>query len=94
MENLERKKRFDQYISNKALEGYIIVDKNQENLSAVLSKKGAEKINHTLHAILTLLTCFWGIVWLIKYNQAGAGKESRIRFSIDESGNMVEEKIG
>ena len=56
MENSERKKRFDNYISNKALEGYIIVDKNQENLSAVL-KKDAEKVNHTLHAILTLITC-------------------------------------
>jgi len=91
MENSERKKRFDNYISNKALEGYIIVDKNQENLSAVL-KKDAEKVNHTLHAILTLITCLWGIVWIIKYNQAG--KESRIRISIDDSGNMVEEKVG
>ena len=91
MENSERKKRFDNYISNKALEGYIIVDKNQENLSAVL-KKDAEKVNHTLHAILTLITCLWGIVWIIKYNQAG--KESRIRVSIDDSGNMVEEKVG
>ena len=91
MENSERKKRFDNYISNKALEGYIIVDKNQENLSAVL-KKDAEKVNHTLHAILTLITCLWVIVWIIKYNQAG--KESRIRISIDDSGNMVEEKVG
>ena len=81
MENSERKKRFDNYISNKALEGYIIVDKNQENLSAVL-KKDAEKVNHTLHAILTLITCLWGIVWIIKYNQAGKNQEFELALMI------------
>ena len=48
MENLERKKRFDTYVSTKALEGYTIVDKNSENLTAVLKKEGS-KVNNTLH---------------------------------------------
>lgn len=91
MENQERKKRFDNYISTKALEGYIVVDKNTENLTAVLKKEG-DKINNTLHAILTLLTCgTWGIVWLILFLKNK--KESRIRISIDDSGNLVEEEV-
>ena len=91
MDNQERKKRFDNYISTKALEGYTIVDKNSENLTAVLKKEG-EKVNHTLHGIITLLTCgSWGLVWLILHLRAK--KDSRIRVSIDDSGNLVEEEV-
>lgn len=56
MENLERKKRFDTYVSTKALEGYTIVDKNSENLTAVLKKEGS-KVNNTLHGLITLFSC-------------------------------------
>lgn len=91
MDNQERKKRFDNYISTKALEGYTVVDKNSENLTAVLKKQG-EKVNHTLHGIITLLTCgSWGLVWLILHLRAK--KDSRIRVSIDDSGNLVEEEV-
>jgi|LauGreDrversion4_2_1035121.scaffolds.fasta_scaffold1403894_2 hypothetical protein len=91
MENLERKKRFDSYISTKALEGYTVVDKNAENLIAVLKKEG-DKVNHTLHGILTLVTCLaWGIVWVILI--LIAKKDSRLRISIDESGNLIEEEV-
>lgn len=91
MENSERKTRFDTYVSTKALEGYTVVDKNSENLTAVLKKEG-EKVNHTLHGIITLLTCGgWGIVWLILHLLAK--KNSRIRVSIDDSGNLVEEEV-
>ena len=91
MENQERKKRFDNYISTKALEGYTVVDKNSENLTAVLKKEG-EKVNHTLHGIITFLTCgAWGLVWLPLHLRAG--KDSRIRVSIDDSGNLVEEEV-
>jgi hypothetical protein len=91
MDNQERKKRFDNYISTKALEGYTIVDKNSENLTAVLKKEG-EKVNHTLHGIITLCTCgWWGIGWLILHLRAK--KDSRIRVSIDDSGNLVEEEV-
>jgi hypothetical protein len=90
MEIPERKKRFDNYVSTKALEGYIVVDKNSESLTAVLKREG-EKINNTVHFILTLFTCFWGIVWYIKYSKAK--KNSTIRVSIDDSGNLIEEEI-
>jgi len=91
MDNQERKKRFDNYISTKALEGYTVVDKNSENLTAVLKKEG-EKVNHTLHGIITLVTCGgWGLVWLILHLRAK--KDSRIRVSIDDSGNLVEEEV-
>lgn len=91
MENQERKKRFDNYISTKALEGFTVVDKNSENLTAVLKKDG-EKVNHTLHGIITLLTCgWWGIGWFILHNRSK--KDSRIRISIDDSGNLVEEEV-
>lgn len=91
MEINERKKRFDTYVSTKALEGYTVVDKNSENLTAVLKKEG-EKVNHILHGIITLCTCgFWGIVWLILHLKAK--KDSRIRVSIDDSANLVEEEV-
>ena len=90
MEIPERKKRFDNYVSTKALEGYIVVDKNSESLTAVLKREG-EKINNILHFFLTLITCFWGVVWYIKYSKAK--KNSTIRVSIDDSGNLIEEEI-
>ncbi len=91
MENLERKKRFDNYISTKALEGYTVVDKNAENLIAVLKKEG-DKVNHTLHGIITLLTCgLYALIWIIIFLMAK--KDSRLRISIDESGNLIEEEV-
>ncbi len=88
MENL---KRFNDYISRKALDGYIIVDKNPANLVAVLQKEG-KKINHILHLILTFFTFgLWGIVWAVLYFTNKPG--DRIRVSFDESGNIVEEKM-
>lgn len=91
MEREEVVRRFNNYISSKTLEGFVIVDKNESGLTVVL-KREAEKVNHTLHAILTLVTCVWGIVWIIKVSQAK--KEMRIRASFDSNGNLVEEKVG
>lgn len=91
MEREEVVRRFNNYISSKTLEGFVIVDKNDSGLTVVL-KREAEKVNHTLHAILTLVTCVWGIVWIIKVSQAK--KEIRIRASFDSNGNLVEEKVG
>ncbi len=92
MENIqleERLKRLNNYISSKALQGYVVIDKNERELTAVL-KKEAAKFNHTLHVILTLCTCVWGIVYAIMYMTRG--KTSTIRVSIDTSGNLVEEE--
>ncbi len=90
MDRTEAVRRFNNYISTKTLEGYTVVDKNESALIAVLAKQG-DKVNHTLHAILTLVTCIWGIVWIVKATQAK--KAVRIRVSIDESGNLNEEKV-
>jgi|688.fasta_scaffold553047_3 hypothetical protein len=91
MENSERKKRFDGYVSTKALEGYIVVDKNSENLVAVLKKEG-DKFNNTLHAIITICSCgFWAIGWLILYLMKKKG--STLRITIDDSGNLIEEEV-
>lgn len=91
MERSEAVKRFNNYISTKTLEGYTVVDKNEGSLVAVLAKQG-DKVNHTLHGILTLCTCgIWGIVWLVLATQAKKG--GRIRVSIDDSGNLNEEKV-
>ena len=91
MENSERKKRFDSYVSTKALEGYIVVDKNSENLVAVLKKDG-DKFNHTIHAIITLASCgLWSIGWLILFLMKKKG--STLRITIDDSGNLIEEEV-
>lgn len=88
--NSENRKRFDGYISSKALEGFTIIDKNPDALIAVLKKSGPP-VNNIVHGILTLITCFWGIIWLVKINQSK--KEIKIRVSIDESGNLIEETV-
>ena len=82
--------RFNNYISTKALEGYNIVDRNDAFFTAVLFKPG-EKVNHLLHAILTIVTCVWGIVWIILASKARS--DERIRISFDSNGNLVEERI-
>ncbi len=89
-ENDNTRKRFDSYVSQKALQGWSIVDRNNDTLTAVLEKEG-EKVNHILHAILTLITCVWGIVWIILYTRAE--KAQRMRVSFDDSGNLVEENV-
>jgi len=91
MDEAEITKRFNNYISTKALEGYTIVDKNESEHTCVLSKQG-KKVNHILHAFLTFITLgFWLFVWLFIYFTSG--KDTRIRVSYDSSGNLVEEKI-
>ena len=42
-------------ISNYTLQGWRIVDKNEKRLECVLEKGG--NFSHTVHAILTLITC-------------------------------------
>lgn len=90
MEREQLLQRFNNYISRKALEGYNIVDRNETFFTAVLHKPG-EKVNHLLHALLTLVTCLWGIVWIILASKARS--DERIRISFDSNGNLVEERI-
>jgi hypothetical protein len=87
--NEELEEKFHRKISNLTMDGWRIVDKNEKRLECILEKGG--NFSHTLHAILTVFTCFWGIVWLILYNNS---KLQRMRISFDKSGNYNEEKIG
>ncbi|MFN9321416.1 MAG: hypothetical protein ACK58Q_12610 [Chitinophagales bacterium] len=83
--------RFSNIISTKTMEGFMVADRNDKSLVAVLVKQG-EKVNHLLHFLISMVSCgFWLFVWgwlaLIK------NKEQRIRISIDSAGNLTEEKI-
>ena len=49
-------------------------------------------VNHVLHAILTVFTCFaWGIVWAII---AATGGEKRFQLIVDEFGNVHWQNLG
>ena len=85
----ELEEKFHKKISNLTMGGWRIVDKNEKRLECVLEKGGS--FSHTIHAILTLLTCVCGIVWLFQYNK---NKPQRMRISFDKNGNYNEEKIG
>jgi len=89
--NLEdRQRRLAQAISARTMQGWNVVDRNDTDCSAVLDLPN-KKINHVLHFLITLFTCVWGIVWIIM--AANAGKDLRLRVSIDTFGNMLEEPV-
>jgi len=87
----EKFQRFSNIISTKTMQGFMVADRNDKALVAVLVKPG-EKVNHLLHFLISVISCgFWLFVWaflaLVK------GKEQRVRISIDNGGNVIEEKI-
>ncbi len=87
----EKFQRFSNIISTKTMQGFMVADRNDKALVAVLVKPG-EKVNHLLHFFISVISCgFWLLVWaflaLVK------GKEQRVRISIDNGGNVIEEKI-
>ena len=87
----EKFQRFSNIISTKTMQGFMVADRNDKLLVAVLVKEGT-KVNHLLHFLISCITCgFWIFVWawlaLIK------NKEQRVRISIDSGGNLLEEKI-
>ena len=60
----ERLERLARFISTRTMEGWNVVDRNDQEVFAVLSLPG-KPVNHVLHAILTVLTCFlYGYSWL------------------------------
>lgn len=87
----EKFQRFSNIISTKTLQGFTVADRNDKALVAVLVKQG-EKVNHLLHFLISVVSCgLWLFVWaflaLVK------SREQRIRISIDNGGNVIEEKI-
>jgi hypothetical protein len=87
----EKLQRFSNMVSTKTMQGFMVADRNDKTLTAVLIKQ-AEKINHLLHFVITVFTCgWWGIAWIIIYFTKG--REHRVRITIDSAGNAIEEKI-
>ena len=87
----EKFQRFSNIISTKTMQGFMVADRNDKALVAVLVKPG-EKVNHLLHFLISVISCgFWLLVWA--YLALVKAKEQRVRISIDNGGNVIEEKI-
>ena len=87
----ERYERFARTISNATMKGYLVADRNDKTLVAVLVKP-QEKENHLLHFLISVISCgFWILVWIII--SVNASKEQRVRISYDSAGNYFEERI-
>ena len=77
----ERKELLARLIASRIALGRRV--ESQSDFQAVLV--AGKPVNHILHLLLTLVTCFvWGIVWLIL---AIAGGEKREIVQVDEWGN-------
>jgi len=87
----ERLERLSRIVSTRALEGWVVVDRNDRDVSAVLSLP-EKPVNHTLHAIITIFSCLlWAPIWAII--ALTHRREQRVRISIDTYGNLVEERV-
>lgn len=86
--NKETIDRFNSKISNLTLNGWSVVDRNNERLECVLQKN--TNYNPTVDIVLTLLTCVWGLVWYANHKK---NVNLRMRISVDSSGNILEEQI-
>ena len=87
----DRQERLSRLVSSRTLEGWVVVDRNDRDASAVLMLPG-KPVNHLLHFLVGIFTCgLWWIVWLILI--LTQKKEQRMRVSIDQYGNLLEETI-
>jgi hypothetical protein len=87
----EKLQTFSKMISTQVMQGFTVYDRNDKNLVAVLGKPGG-KVNHLLHCVISIFSCgFWIIVWA--YLIFSKAKEQRLRISIDNNGNVVDETI-
>jgi hypothetical protein len=87
----EKFQRFSNIISTKTLQGFMVADRNDKALVAVLVKQG-EKVNHLLHFLISCITCgLWIFVWA--YLALVREKEQRVRISVDNGSNILEENI-
>ncbi len=87
----EKFQRFSNIVSTKTLQGFMVADRNDKALIAVLVKEGS-KVNHLLHFVISAFTCgIWILVWV--WLALVKNKEQRVRISIDNGGNVSEETI-
>ena len=80
----ENSKKLDEFVQSflMSADGYTILSKTES--SAILSKK--KKVNHILHFILTILTGFWLIVWILMIVNK---KEERKIINISTEGSIT-----
>jgi len=87
----ERRRMLSTEVSDAALKGWIVVQRDDHEFLAILSFP-AQHVNNTAHAIITVLTCLlWVPVWLIIY--AGRRKERRLRVSVGPDLRVVREQL-
>ena len=83
----DRKATLDRTLQRYGAQGWRI--ETRSDYQATIAK--GEKINNTLHLILTFLTAgLWGIVWIILLITGGI---KRRMITIDEYGNVVDSKL-
>lgn len=84
----ERRAILAQQLQSAAVRGRRV--ESQSEYQATLVE--GQKVNHTLHLIITLVTCgIWGLVWLVI---ALTGGEKRELLVVDEWGNVQLQRIG
>jgi hypothetical protein len=84
----ERRAIFSQQLQQAAMRQLRV--ESMTDFQAVLIQ--GKSVNHVLHAILTIFTCFlWGIVWIIL---SITGGETRYQLIVDEFGNVHWQNLG
>jgi len=82
--------QFNQIISAKTRNGFVITEHNERLPYVVLSKE-KKAIKHPLHLFLSCITLgLWAIVWI--YLSITLSRKKNILVAIDEDGNLFEDK--
>ncbi len=82
--------KFQQALSSKIRNGFVIIEQNDKLPYVVLSRK-KKQIDYTFHILMTLATLgFWSVVWF--YEIITAHQKKDILVAVDEDGNVFEEK--
>lgn len=82
--------KFQQILSNKIRNGFIVIEKN-DKLPYVVLYKEKKQIDSSLQLTLVFATLgLWSIVWL--YLIISVSKKKEILVAVDEDGNVFEEK--
>lgn len=87
LSNEQRSAKLSATIAQYISKGFKLADKNEQNFSATLYRE-AEKTNHILHLLLTLVTCFlWVLIW---GGRAASKKGAKsVYIQIDEFGSVI-----
>ena len=82
--------KFQQILSNKIQNGFIVIEKNDKLAYVVLSKE-KKQIDSSLQLTLVFATLgLWSIVWF--YLIISLSRKKQILVALDEDGNVFEEK--